>query len=534
MWAWTSRPPQDLAAWAALAKLAQALGGPRGLAEEARQEAAAQASEQPADRFRFERFSARLGPLFADFSKQRINARAHRALVDLAVQSGLEQAIGDLLAGAPVNHTENRAALHTELRKPDNRSTVPVREVRRRFLDLAENLRNGRHLGATGRPIETVLHIGVGGSHLGPQLATEALSSIHDGPQVRFLASVDGHGVSAALRGLSPETTLAIVVSKSFATQETRSNAEAVKSWFIERTCDPTAIARHFVAVTENVDAARAFGVAPALCLPMWEWVGGRFSLWSAVGLAVAIAVGKSAFEQLLAGANRVDEHFRKTPLEKNLPATLALLQVWNGNFLGAASHAVLPYDRRLRLLPDYLQQLEMESNGKSVRLDGQGVATHSVPVVWGGEETNGQHAFHQMLHQGTRAFSADFVACAKPAHGLRDHHDWLLAHCLAQSRAMREGNAASEAHRRVPGGHPSTSILLDELTPHSLGALLALYEHKVFCAGVIWQINSFDQWGVELGKELAESIHDALGSAAQTASQDAAEPLIGEIKRRA
>ena len=530
MWAWTSRPPQQLAAWGALAKLAQSMGGPRSLDGEAEQTAAA--SEQPVDRFRYERFSARLGPLFVDWSKQRVNARVHRALVNLATESGLEQAIADLLAGAPVNHTENRAALHSELRKPDNKSTLQVRGARRRFLNLAEDIRDGRHLGTTGRRIETVLHIGIGGSHLGPELATEALSSNHDGPEVRFLASADGHAVAAALRGLSPETTLAVVVSKSFATQETRSNAEAVKSWLLERTCDPAAIAKHFVAVTANADAARAFGVAPPLCLPMWDWVGGRFSLWSAVGLPVAIAFGKSAFEQLLAGANRVDEHFRKTPLEKNLPALLALLQVWNGNFLGAASHAVLPYDRRLRLLPSYLQQLEMESNGKSIRRDGENTATHTAPVLWGGEETNGQHAFHQMLHQGTRAFSADFIACARPAHRRDDHHRWLLAHCLAQGRAMLEGDDAGEAHRQVLGGHPSTSILLDELTPHSLGALLALYEHKVFCAGVIWQINSFDQWGVELGKKLAESIHAALGSADLPASH-AAEPLIGEIKRR-
>ena len=527
MWASTSKPPQQLAAWEKLGELA------KGLQARGAQERSGSVAREAAEPFRFERFSARLGPLLVDCSKQRIDAKVHQALLELATQSGLELAIAELLAGAAVNNTEDRAALHTELRKPDNACSVQVRQARRRFLDFAAAVRNGKFRGATGRPINAVVHLGIGGSHLGPALATQALSAPSQGPEIRFLANIDGHAVAAALRGLEPETTLVVVASKSFATRETRINAEAVKSWFLERTGDPTAIAGHFVAVTANADAARQFGIAPQHCLPMWDWAGGRFSLWSAVGLPVAIASGRAAFEQLLAGANRVDEHFRKTPLEANLPVLLALLQVWNSNFLGADTHVVLPYDHRLRLLPDYLQQLEMESNGKSVRRDGQPVATHTAPVIWGGEESNGQHAYHQLLHQGTRAFSADFVACAAPAHPLRDHHDWLLANCLAQSKVMYEGGLPGETHRRIAGGHPNTTILLDALTPHALGALLALYEHKVFCAGAIWQVNSFDQWGVELGKQLAEPIHAALRSQARTPGQDATESLLAEIRRR-
>ena len=519
MSAWCSRPPQELAAWQRLGSLAQ------------RRIDTALAA---ADTRRFGRFSQRLGPLFVDYSKQRIDQDIRDALVELARQSGVEQAIDALFAGRPVNDTEGRAALHTELRGAPDECRPEVRRARERFLRFAEQVRRGEYRGINGRRIETVIHIGIGGSHLGPELATQALAHSSAAPAIRFLANVDGHAAASAFAGLDPATTLVTIASKSFTTLETRINAETTCSWFLERTCDRAAIARHFVALTANTAAARQFGVTAENCFPLWDWVGGRYSLWSAVGLPVAIAIGSEEFEELLAGARSVDAHFRSAPLPNNLPVLLALLQIWNANFHGAATHAVLAYDRRLRRLPDYLQQLEMESNGKSTRRDGERAATHTAPVVWGGEETNGQHAFHQLLHQGTRAYSADVIACIEPRHRLRDHHAWLLANCLAQSQAMMEGRNADEPHRDVAGHHPSTTILLDELTPASLGALLALYEHKVFCAAAIWQINPFDQFGVELGKELAAPLFEQIGGDANPPAEHVSTSgLVETIRRR-
>ena len=522
MSAWTSRPPERLPGWRALAEAAQ------------RQETA----ELPRlDAERLARFSHRLGPLLVTFARQRVDEQTRRLLLELAAQSGMAKAIRDLFAGEPVNQTEGRAALHTALRAttaPGDgaaaASYAEARQARQRFLDLAEAVRTGRWRGSGGKPIDAVLHIGIGGSHLGPALAVDALGG--DGPHIRFLANVDGAAAEAALAGLDPETTLAIVVSKSFATEETLANAETVRSWFVERTGDAGIVARQFVAVTANAEAAQAFGVPSAHCLPLWDWVGGRFSIWSATGLPIAIALGRAGFEALLAGAREVDAHFQAAPLTDNVPLLLALFQVWNANFLGAASHAVLPYDRRLRLLPDYLQQLEMESNGKSTRLDGERSAVDTAPVVWGGEETNGQHAYHQLLHQGTRTVSADLLACIAPGHGLAAHHDALLANCFAQSQALWEGRSAEDPHRRTVGGRPSTTILIDELAPRSLGALLAFYEHKVFCAGVIWQINPFDQWGVEVGKRLAAPIVRALRGGDDGPADAATCQLLGEVRR--
>lgn len=477
-------------------------------------------------------FSERVGPLFADFSKERIDAGVRQALVRLASESGLPAAIADLLAGAHVNATEDRAALHTELRKAAGEAKAAVLRERERFLRFAEDLRGGRCRGVTGAPIRAVVQVGIGGSHLGPELALAALGADGDGPEVRFLANVDGAAVEQALAGLQPATTLAIVASKSFETLETRVNAETLRRWFAPLGDAPDVAGCHFAAVTGNTAAAGAFGVPPERCFPLWDWVGGRFSLWSAVGLPVAIGRGPEAFEEMLAGARLLDAHFASAPLAENLPVMLALLQIWNTNFLGATSHAVLPYDHRLRLLPAYLQQLEMESNGKSTRMDGEPTATHTAPVVWGGEETGGQHAFHQLLHQGTRAFSADFIVCARPGHGLPAHHDWLLANCLAQSKALAEGHRTGPAHKRVRGGRPSTTLLLDALTPRSFGALLALYEHKVFAAGAIWRVNSFDQWGVQLGKTLAATIHKQLRGVAAPEQDASTCALLREIRR--
>lgn len=521
-------PPERLPAWQRLAALA------------ARQ---ADADLPRLDAHRLARFSRRLGPLLVTFARQRVDDETREALLALATQSGLEGAVRALCAGRPVNVTEDRSALHMALRAADDlredavgndaaaaRAAAEARQVRKRFLDFAEDVRNGRCAGDGGRPIDAVVHIGIGGSQLGPALAVDALGG--DGPQVRFLANVDGAALRAALAGLDPATTLAIVASKSFATEETLANAAAVRSWFVERTCDPGVVARHFAAVTANVGAARGFGIAPERCWPLWDWVGGRFSIWSATGLPVAIAAGCERFLALLSGAREVDAHFRDAPLADNLPAMLALLDVWNGNFLGAAAHAVLAYDHRLRRLPEHLQQLEMESNGKSTRLDGQPSGVETAPVVWGGEGTNGQHAYHQLLHQGTRPVSVDFVACAA-GDGAAERQNALLANCLAQSEALWHGRDNADPHRRVPGGRPSTTILLDELTPRALGALLALYEHKVFCAGAIWQVNSFDQWGVEVGKQLAAPIRGALAGAREALGDPQTNRLVAEARRR-
>ena len=502
MWTPRNKPPEQLASWQRLAALAE-------------QRAGKPIEPEPG---RFEAYSARLGPLFIDYSKQRLDAEVMAALIDLAEESGLDDGIQAMFEGEHVNTTEDRPALHTALRAPDAEGPKAVAGFvdaeRSRFLTFAEDVRSGRWRGHTGKAIRTVVHIGIGGSHLGPALVCQALRPDSD-PEIRFLANIDGDAATRALAGLDPATTLFIVASKSFTTLETQTNAATARSWFVERTCDPGAIPRHFVAVTANDQAAQVFGMPPANRFAMWDWVGGRYSLWSAVGLPIAIALGRSGFERLLAGAHLVDRHFRSAPPARNLPVLLALLQVWNTNFLGAATHAVLAYDRRLRLLPDFLQQLEMESNGKSVRAGGGRVAMHTAPVVWGGEETNGQHAYHQLLHQGTRVFSADLLASVRPGNDLGDQHRWLLANCLGQSQAMLTGQGSSGART----ANPTTTILVDELSAESLGALLALYEHKTFSAGVTWGINPFDQPGVDMGKTLAQSVHghlvDRVGAAA-------------------
>ncbi|MFU8813773.1 MAG: glucose-6-phosphate isomerase [Pseudomonadales bacterium] len=476
--------------------------------------------------------------MLLDFSKQRLDLEVVQRLVQLAEQQDMAAQIERLFCGEHVNATEDRPALHTALRaRAGERPRVAeaaVSETLARMRDVATALASGSMRGYSGRAIRDLVHIGIGGSHLGPELAVEALTQSADGgPRCHFVANVDGEALTAALRGLSPETTLFIVVSKSFSTTETRVNAVSARSWFVERSARPEALHQHFLGVTANVAAAVEFGIAEDMIYPMWDWVGGRFSLWSAVGLPIALTAGPEAFAALLEGARDMDQHFRSTPFARNGPMLMALAGIWNYNFLGATSHAVLPYNQRLRLLPDYLQQLEMESNGKSVRADGAAVGVHSMPIVWGGEGTNGQHAFHQLLHQGTHAFTADFILTAQPEHGLAQHHRWLLANGLAQSQAMMAGQQSDDPHRAVPGNKPTTTIVLDRLSPYALGALLACYEHKVFCQGVIWNINSFDQWGVELGKRLALPIYDQLGGAS-TLQQDAStRRLISHLRGR-
>jgi len=379
------------------------------------------------------------------------------------------------------------------------------------------------------------VHIGIGGSHLGPELAVEALSH-HSNKVLRFsfLASIDGHLLQQLTHEIDLEQTLFIIASKSFTTQETRSNAQSLRSWFLERTGSVEALARHFVAVSANTEAACEFGIAPENVFAMWDWVGGRFSVWSSVGLPLALCIGSENFKAFLDGAHAMDLHAANTPTAQNVPALMALIETWNSSFLNKATHAVLVYDRRLRLLPDFLQQLEMESNGKSVHSDGQSVGSLlTAPIIWGGEEPNGQHAFHQLLHQGTCKFSADFISCKQPDHPFSDHHYWLLANCFSQSQAMLLGQSDTLAHKHVRGDHPSTTILLDALNPRNLGALLAMYEHKVAFQSMLWQVNPFDQWGVELGKQLSQGLYEDLSTSSNGNQLDAStQGLVEHVNR--
>ncbi len=493
------------------------------------------------ERGRFERMCHSAAGLTLDLSKQRIDHAAFAGLVELASRIDLGAAVQSLFAGAPVNSTERRAALHTALRAEaedgGDRHAEVLRE-REHMLSMADDIRTGKWRGFSGKAIEDVVHIGIGGSHLGPALMVDALPPTWKAPRCHFLANVDGAVADTVLRRINPESTLFIIASKSFGTIESHVNAQTARSWFIERTGSITGFSKHAVAITSKPEAAKGIGIDPDRILTMWDWVGGRYSVWSSVGLPIAIHLGSDGFRKFLAGARDLDRHALAAPIDHNLPMLMAVAGIWNYNFLGAQSHAVLPYSHRLRRLPDYLQQLEMESNGKSVRTDGTAVDVQTVPVLWGGEETNGQHAFHQFLHQGTRAFSIDFVAAIDPGHDFDSHHDWLLANCLAQAEALVRGREVAGAdplapHRSMPGNRGSTTLLLDSLSPYSMGALLALYEHKVYCQGMIWGINPFDQWGVELGKTIGESLHASLAGQAAADSTAVTQRLIEVIKRK-
>ena len=482
--------------------------------------------------------SLRMGELLVDFSRQCITEEALQQLLALADQSGLKSAIADQLSGVHINESEDRAVLHSALRAPHDHRPAKVADTieheSERLASFVASVRSNQWRGYTGRAIDTVVHIGIGGSHLGPELAYRALSSPTDALHVRFLANLDGQSARDALHGINPETTLFIVVSKSFSTLETKMNAATARSWFIERTGDLNAIPKHFVAVTSNLEAAAEFGMPEDNLFAMWDWVGGRYSLWSAVGLPLMLALGEAEFAELLAGAHDLDQHLATADFDQNLPVLMALIGIYNYNFRNVESLAVLPYEQRLRLLPDFLQQLETESNGKSIDKNGDPVTCQTMPVLWGGEESIGQHSFHQLLHQGNRPFTADFIGTCVPDHELPDHHNWQLANMLAQAEAMQFGEDADDPQRRVVGKRPTTTIMLDALTPRALGTLLALYEQKVFCQGVIWNINSFDQWGVELGKKLAERIYPALAtdqSLGPNEQSKVSQELINHIK---
>ena len=476
-----------------------------------------------------------VGGLLFDFSRQKATPDVLSALLDLAKERHWTARREALFAGAPVNVTESRAALHTALRAPADRQPEAAGEIvlqsRQRLLDFAESIRRGARKGHWGNAFTHVVHIGIGGSQLGPQLATEALGGTDRPLQALYVANIDGHAIGTALAAVRPETTLFIIASKTFSTLETLANAAAARSWFLERTNCRDALPRHFFAVTARAEAAAEFGLPPESIFPLWDWVGGRFSLWSSIGLPIALCLGEPAFKALLAGAHAMDRHFQEAPAHVNAPLLAALLDIWNYNFLGAGQHLILPYDHRLRLLPAYLQQLITESNGKRTRRNGADVGVRTAPAIWGGEGTNGQHAFHQMLHQGTWPFTADFILTAQPRHGLREQHRWLLANGMAQGQALALGWRSDDPHQAAPGDHGNNTLVLDQLNPHNLGALLAFFEHRVFCQGVIWDINSFDQWGVEFGKKLAERVHQQLGDGAELPKDDATRALVAHLR---
>ncbi|MCM2308561.1 MAG: glucose-6-phosphate isomerase [Sulfuritalea sp.] len=486
-----------------------------------------------ADSQRFSRFSVTWNDWLLDYSKQRVTQETMALLGGLWQAADVPGWIARMRAGEPINHTEGRAALHIALRHPTGPIMHAGQDVMPAVHAELDKMRrfageiHGRHWrGATGEPISDVVNIGIGGSDLGPRMATQALAAFrHPDIRVHYVANLDGADLATVLATVQPRTTLFVIASKTFTTQETMQNAASARHWLVHALGE-AAVARHFVAVSTNLAEVARFGIEPANAFAFWDWVGGRYSLWSAIGLPLVLAVGFDNFRQLLAGAHAMDEHFFAAPPAQNLPGQLALLEIWNSNFLGADNRAVLPYSQSLGLLPRYLQQLEMESNGKQIDRQGQALDCATAPVLWGEAGTNGQHAFYQLIHQGGRQVPCEFIACRRPDFDLPGHHEKLLANCFAQSEALMRGKTLAETtaalaasgmsadqaaflapYRSFPGNQPSTTLLLPRLDPHNLGALLALYEHKVFVQSVIWDINPFDQWGVEYGKQLANRL---------------------------
>jgi len=503
-----------------------------------------------ADPGRFERFSLEACGLLLDYSKNLITEETRELLLGLARHADVEGWREKMFGGEKINFTERRAVLHTALR---NRSMRPVLvdghdvmpEVRRvlaQMRDFTERVRSGAWRGHTGKPISDVVNIGIGGSDLGPAMVCEALKPYgKPGLTMHFVSNIDGTHLAETLKRIDPETALFIVASKTFTTQETMTNAHSARDWFLAHGADEAAIAQHFVAVSTNAQAVSAFGIATANMFEFWDWVGGRYSLWSSIGLPIAVSIGMDAFEELLAGAHEMDEHFRTAPAEANMSLLLGLLGVWYADFWNARSQAVLPYDQYLHRFPAYLQQLDMESNGKRVDRDGAAVDYATGAILWGEAGTNGQHAFYQLIHQGSQMVPADFLAPAESHNPLGNHHAILLSNFFAQTQALMKGKTAEEAraelaanglsgaelekllpHKVFPGDKPTNSLMFRKLDPRTLGALIALYEHKVFVQGVIWNINSFDQWGVELGKQLAQNILPSLADNEKIQAYDA------------
>ncbi|WP_040439333.1 glucose-6-phosphate isomerase [Roseibium aggregatum] len=512
-----------------------------------------------ADPARFETFSAKTDDLLLDYSKSRIDAKALDLLIGLARAADVEGKRAAMFAGEKINGTEQRAVLHTALRNQsdqpvlvDGEDVMPdVRAVLAAMADFAEAVRSGDLTSSTGDAFTDVVNIGIGGSDLGPVMTTIALSPYHDGPELHYVSNVDGAHIADTLEKLDPATTLIIVASKTFTTIETMTNAQTARKW-IAGALGEDAVGDHFAAVSTALDKVAAFGIDESRVFGFWDWVGGRYSVWSAIGLPLMIAIGPDAFTDFLSGAHAMDTHFAETPLEQNLPVLMALVGVWNRDVLGYSTRAVLPYDQRLSRLPAYLQQLDMESNGKRVKLDGSPVTQETGPLVWGEPGTNGQHAFYQLLHQGTTVIPCEFLIAANGhEEDLKHHHDLLVANCLAQSEALMLGRTLEEAkallsasgmassevdrlapHKVFPGDRPSITLVYDQLTPFALGRLIALYEHRVFVEGAIWGINSFDQWGVELGKELATALLPMVKGEVSAESKDAStKGLLAALK---
>ncbi|MCX6080404.1 MAG: glucose-6-phosphate isomerase [Chloroflexi bacterium] len=509
---------------------------------------------------RFERFSLRFEEFLFDYSKNRITENTLSLLFDLARQADLSQNIEAMFSGQKINVTENRAVLHIALR---NRSNTPIYvdgqdvmpEIKRVLTSMrrfSESVRSGAWKGYTGKPMTDIVNIGIGGSDLGPKMVCEALKPYaRDDLRLHFVSNVDSTDLVETLKSLNPETTLFLVASKTFTTQETMTNAQSARRWFLAAAQDEAAVAKHFAAMSTNSEAVSKFGIDTRNMFEFWDWVGGRYSLWSAIGLSIALYVGMDCFEELLTGAHKVDQHFRTASLERNIPVMMGLLGVWYANFFHAHSHAILPYDQYLAYFTAYFQQGDMESNGKSVTRQGEWVNYSTGPVIWGQPGTNGQHAFYQLIHQGTQLIPCDFLAATVSHNPLGDHHSILLSNYLAQTEALMKGKTAEQARaelekegisgqqlealvpaRTFPGNRPTNSFLYPKLTPEVLGGLIALYEHKIFVQGVIWNINSFDQMGVELGKQLAKQILPELAGNGPVSSHDSStNGLINAIK---
>jgi len=515
-----------------------------------------------ADPKRFEKFSIQFNDILFDFSKHRVTEETLRLLVSLAQEMDVPGWIKKMYNGEPINFTENRAALHIALRNRSNRpisvngkDVMPgVNSVLTRMRKFSDAVRSGEWKGFSGKTITDVVNIGIGGSDLGPAMVTEALLDYHC-PNIKFhfVSNIDSTQLFETERHLNPETTLFIIASKTFTTQETMTNARSSRDWFMRTAKNERAIAQHFIAISTNAEAVIKFGIDPAHMFEFWDWVGGRYSLWSAIGMTIAIAIGMDRFEELLQGAHEIDEHFRTAPLEKNLPVIMAMLGIWYNNFFASDTHAIIPYDQYLRRLPAYIRQLDMESNGKRVDREGNPVDYATGQIIWGELGSNGQHAFFQLIHQGTRLIPADYIAMIENKHPIGEHQAILLANFFAQTEALMRGKNEQEVaedlkayglnerqikqlmpHKIFPGNKPSNSILLNKLDPKSLGSLIAFYEHKVFVQGIIWNVNSFDQWGVELGKQLAKVIQPQLGGADQVTGHDnSTNSLINYYKSR-
>jgi len=513
---------------------------------------------------RFERMHVRAAGLLLDYSKNRLNTDTLDLLLSLARERGVETLREAMFSGEKINFTEQRAVLHTALRAPADDRTAQVdgqpvaqevHAVLQHIRAFSERVRSGQWRGYTGREITDIVNIGIGGSFLGPQMVCTALRDYrHARLTAHFVSNVDGHDLDEVLSRIDPETTLFIVASKTFTTQETMLNAKSARAWFLQHGKSED-LAKHFVAVSTNAKEVSAFGIDTENMFPFWDWVGGRYSVWSAIGLPIALLIGYDNFAQFLAGAHAMDRHFREAPLESNMPVIQALVGIWNRNFLDSASLTIAPYHQWLRFFPAYLQQLDMESNGKRITRDGTPVSVQTCPAIWGDVGTNGQHAYFQLLHQGTDITPIDFIAVLKPSHTIAEHQEALLANCFAQSEAFMRGKDADEVradlqaqgvpeaelaalipHKTFDGNRPSNTLLLPELSPHALGAMIALYEHKTFVQGAIWGINSFDQWGVELGKVLAKTILAELKSdtAPDAARHDASTSALIALAREA